>query len=178
MTNSRSFLKRNEICPLTTGSPDVAGNGKAAQMIGSVQYDAIPGNAGTPADEADVGITVSITDVRLRNTNLDDYTGELKVASTLRITDRLNGPAQNEVGTVTDTQLAFTVPCTATSGGGNLGATCSLSTTADAVLPGTVSETKRTIWGMDEVQVFDGGADGVVSTSPNTMFLRQGIFVP
>jgi hypothetical protein len=29
-----------------------------------------------------------------------------------------------------------------------------------------------------QVQVFDGGADGVVSTSPNTLFAKQGVFVP
>ena len=28
------------------------------------------------------------------------------------------------------------------------------------------------------MQVFDGGADGLLSTTPNTLFARQGIFVP
>jgi hypothetical protein len=31
---------------------------------------------------------------------------------------------------------------------------------------------------VDQVQVFDGGSDGVVSTNPNTLFATQGIFVP
>jgi hypothetical protein len=26
--------------------------------------------------------------------------------------------------------------------------------------------------------VFDGGSDGVASTSPNTAFARQGVFIP
>ena len=29
-----------------------------------------------------------------------------------------------------------------------------------------------------QVEVFDGGADGLASTNPNTVFARQGIFVP
>ena len=59
-----------------------------------------------------------------------------------------------------------------------IGSTCSLNTTADAVLPGVVKETRRAIWQLGQVQVFDGGSDGVVSTTPNTLFLTQGIFVP
>ena len=31
---------------------------------------------------------------------------------------------------------------------------------------------------MAQVQVFDGGADGLASTSPNTLFAMQGVFVP
>lgn len=45
-------------------------------------------------------------------------------------------------------------------------------------MPGVVKETRRSIWMMGQVQVFDGGADGVVSTSPNTLFAKQGVFVP
>jgi hypothetical protein len=59
-----------------------------------------------------------------------------------------------------------------------MGSTCSIDTTADAVLPGVVKELRRAVWQMGPVQVFDGGADGVVSTNPNTLFLTQGVFVP
>jgi hypothetical protein len=31
---------------------------------------------------------------------------------------------------------------------------------------------------MDQIQVFDGGADGDISTADNTLFLTQGVFVP
>ena len=109
---------------------------------------------------------------------LNDYTGELEGRVSLRITDRLNGPGQNEGATVTDTPFSFAVPCTATSGTGNVGATCALNTTADAVVPGLVVETKRTIWQMGDVELRDGGPDGVASTQDNTLFARQGIFVP
>jgi hypothetical protein len=36
----------------------------------------------------------------------------------------------------------------------------------------------RAIWQLGQVEVLDGGADGVVSTTPNTTFLRQGLFIP
>ena len=49
---------------LTVGTPDA--NGEAANSVGSVKLQAVAGNAGTPADEADVRFTASITDVRLQ----------------------------------------------------------------------------------------------------------------
>ena len=39
-------------------------------------------------------------------------------------------------------------------------------------------ESRRAIWMTGQVQVFDGGADGVVSTTPNTLFAKHGVFVP
>jgi hypothetical protein len=48
----------------------------------------------------------------------------------------------------------------------------------DALTPGAVTEGKREIASLDEVRVFDGGADGDVDTADNTLFLKQGIFVP
>jgi hypothetical protein len=71
----------------------------------------------------------------------------------------------------------YTVPCIATASA-TVGSTCSLATTADAVAPGTVLEGRRSVWGTGVVKVLDGGSDGVVSTTPNTMFARQGVFVP
>ena len=146
-------------------------------MVGSVRFGVQPGNSVTPADEADVMIETRVTDVRT-TAGLNDYTGELEGRVSLRITDRLNGAGQNEGATVTDTPFSFAVPCTATSGTGNVGATCALNTSADAVVPGLVVETKRTIWQMGDVELRDGGPDGLASTQDNTLFARQGIFVP
>jgi len=145
-------------------------------MSGAVSFEVMLGNAATPADEADVGVGISVTDVRL-NPSLNDYTGQLLASITLRITDRLSGPTATEVGTITDVPFNITIPCAATSTS-TIGATCSLSTTADAVLPGMVTEIKRTIWQIGDVRIFDGGPDGQASTQDNTLFLRQGVFVP
>jgi hypothetical protein len=70
------------------------------------------------------------------------------------------------------------VPCTATGGTANIGSTCSLNTSADAIQPGIVREIKRSVWELDDILVLDGGADDDAETADNTVFLRQGIFVP
>jgi peptidoglycan/xylan/chitin deacetylase (PgdA/CDA1 family) len=159
---------------LTIGSPDA--NGQFANSTGSLVLHAIPGDQSTPADEADVRIDLSITDVR-ELSDLSDYTGQLDAEPGIRLTDRLNGPQQVESATVSDFSLGFAVPCTATSST-TAGSTCSVSTTADAVQPGMVKEGARAIWALGQVFVDDGGPDGVASTPDNTHFLAQGIFTP
>ncbi|HZO59846.1 MAG TPA: PQQ-dependent sugar dehydrogenase [Solirubrobacterales bacterium] len=159
---------------LTIGSPDV--NSAAANMTGSVKATSIVGNPGTSADEADVRITVSVTDVRRKN-NLADYTGQLQVSVSPQITDTANGPTLGDSATMTDSGLKYTVPCQATAST-TVGSTCSVTTTADAVSGGTVLEGRRSVWELPGIRVHDGGSDGVVSTTPNTLFLRQGVFVP
>jgi hypothetical protein len=157
---------------LTVGSPDA--NGTAANMSGALTVTALSGNPATTADEADVRFVASITDVR-RKSDLTDYTGELQASPSVRITDRFNGP--NEGGTVQDIDFPVTVPCTAT-GSTTVGATCSVTTTADAIASGTVLENRRSIWQLGQVKVYDGGPDGVASTPDNTLFAVQGVFEP
>jgi hypothetical protein len=136
----------------------------------------MPGNPSTDADEADVAIEIRINDVR-RKSNLADYTGEVLVNHTLRITDRYNGDAQNEPGTMVEYDFPIFPPCTATADPGQ-GSTCNLTTSADARVPGAIKEGKRTIWQLGEIRVYDGGADGFPSSFPNDVFLTQGVFVP
>jgi hypothetical protein len=159
---------------LTLGAPDV--NAKPVQSIGSAHMRVVPGDPGTPSvDEADVNLSVSITDVRKRS-DLSDYTGELELSSLVRITDRYNGPSESEPATTQDTRFPVTVPCAATAG--SVGATCSVTTTFDAVMPGVIREGDRAIWDLGTIELTDGGADGLASTAPNTRFARQGIFIP
>jgi hypothetical protein len=107
---------------------------------------------------------------------MSDYTGELQGSLTLRITDKLNGPGQDETGTTTDLPFSFPVPCQGTPGGG--GGSCSVDTTVDGVMAGAVVEGKRSNWELGQVEVLDGGADGLAATADNTLFARQGIFIP
>ena len=73
--------------------------------------------------------------------------------------------------------LSFPVPCSATVG--PEGASCSTSTTADAVMPGVAKENKRSVWGLGQLQVFDGGADGDADTTgDNTLFAVPGLYAP
>ena len=157
---------------LTVGSPD--SNGQPAVAEGFAKYEVLVGNPATTSDEADVAIQARITDVRVQGT-LADYTGTLAVVSTVRITDKNNGTGP-EPATLTDLDLRAFMTCAATAG--SAGATCSLNTTFDAIAPGTVTEARRTVWALDRVRVFDGGADNNAGTQPNTVFATQGIFVP
>ncbi len=158
---------------MTVGSPDA--NGAPASSNGFVKYATV-GNAGGP-DDSDVQITVSMTDIR-NKAGLADYTGQLQVTHTLRITDRLNGNSEALPGTAGDLAFPVTVGCTPTGGPANIGSTCSTTTSADAVLPGSAPEGKRSIWAFGQVTVNDGGSDGLVSTGPNTVFAKQGVFIP
>jgi hypothetical protein len=158
---------------LTVGTPDA--NGQAAASAGHTALRAVVGDPGTPADEADVNVSVNLTDVRRKQT-LDDYTGELQARITRRVTDRYNGNSQTEAATVADVPLEIPVQCAAT--GGSAGSSCTVSTSLDALLPGSVSEGKRAIWQLDRVRVYDGGADGSADTDDNTLFATQGVFVP
>lgn len=161
---------------LTVGTPDA--NSRTANSSGLVRFETVVGNPGTPADEADVTLRVELTDVR-RRSDLADYTGQLQASTSLRITDRDNPPPAggSPVGTAQDGTFSWTVPCSATADG-TVGATCSVVTSADAVTPGVIEEGMRAIWQLGQVQVFDGGADGQASTTPNTLFAIQGVFVP
>jgi DNA-binding beta-propeller fold protein YncE len=159
---------------LTVGTFDA--NGQNPNSTGSARLRVLVGDPATPADEADVQLKLSLTDVR-KKSDLSDYTGELQATSTIRITDKLNGATFTEAATVQDIGFPVTVPCTATSTT-TIGATCSVTTTFDAVMPGSITERKRAIWQVNRVRVLDGGADGVASSSPNTLFATQGVFVP
>jgi hypothetical protein len=45
-------------------------------------------------------------------------------------------------------------------------------------VPGAVTAGKRAIWQLGQIQVYDGGPDGLASTQPNTLFEDEGLFVP
>jgi hypothetical protein len=158
---------------LTVGSPDVIGNGQPANSTGFAKFAVVGAPGGS--DDSDVSLTFQLTDVRLQG-SLADYAGELQVATTIRLTDRLGGPA-GEAATVADTALRVTASCTTTEPT-TVGSTCGATTSFDALVPGSVPEGRRTVWELQNVRVNDGGADGQVSTTPNTLFATQGVFVP
>jgi hypothetical protein len=158
---------------LTVGSEP---NGLPAGARGSVRYGVLAGDPGTTANEADVSVRTTLTDVRRQGT-LADYTGELAVEQPMQITDRFNGPSQAEPATVQPGVMRFAVPCVATAS--PVGGTCSLQSSFNAIVPGSVVEGKRAVWELQGVAVFDGGADGqAATTGDNTLFQRQGVFVP
>jgi hypothetical protein len=131
--------------------------------------DVTPGDPGTPEDEADVGISLRLSDVR-NASDLTDYTGEVDARANVRITDKLNGVPVTDAATVSDFELAFPATCAASD--------CSVSTTTDALVPGMAPEGARSIWELDAITVDDGGVDGLASTPDNEPFAVQGVFVP
>lgn len=157
---------------LTVGAPDA--NGQGANSVGGVLVRTIVGNTATAVNEADVALDVTLSDVR-RKSGLADYTGELKEVSTIRLTDHAS--YGGEAATMQDVPIPATVPCVATAEASR-GASCALSTTINALIPGAVVEGRRTIWELDQVQVLDGGADGLASTNDNSLFAVQGVFLP
>jgi hypothetical protein len=156
-----------ESAALTVGSAP-------ANMSGSVRYGTIVGNPSTPDDEADLSLRVEIADVRVGST-LDDYSGEVEVQATTRMTDRTG--SGGDPATATDVVFPLTTPCVPTAET-TVGATCSLTTTLDTLIPGAVVEKQRTILQLGQIRVVDGGPDGDTATEPNDVFLTQGLFVP
>jgi hypothetical protein len=162
---------------VTLGTPDA--NGKPAKGHGSVRISAVAGDPSTPENEADVRFDISVTDVRNKD-DLTDYQGELAETNTIRITDGnsdLSGVSDS--GTAEDMYFApVIVPCSPTADP-DIGSTCSTSTSVNAIIPGAVVEGQRSVWQFSGIEVFDGGPDGLaVSDDDNTLFLRQGLYVP
>ena len=174
---------------LTVGTPDAGGG--TANSSGSVRLDVIIGAPGPP-DDSDVAIHVDMSDVRCKTgvatcgaanaAGGADYTGELTPNIGVRVTDNFNAvPAGGgtDGATMQDYVLggSVQVPCAATASTA-IGASCAISTTLDAISPGTVLDGKRAVWQLGQVEVLDGGSDGEATTTPNGRFAVQGLFVP
>jgi hypothetical protein len=152
---------------LTLGTPDA--NGHAANAVGSAILTTRADNLATPADDSDVKLKVSITDVRQAG-DLADYAGQLEARPTIRITDKDNTPSPGGpgAGTTADLPFPYAVTCTPT-GATNVGSTCATTTTAQAVLPGSLTGGKRAVWELQGFDVYDGAG---------ARFLTQGLFIP
>ena len=173
---------------LTVGTPDK--NGAGANSIGSALFKTKVGVIGPPED-SDVNVTINVTDIRCRpasgvtacgsaNTaGGSDYTGQIYLVHHVRQTDRRNalgGGGFKYPGTVQDYDLVGSIaaPCTQTAGT-TIGSACSVSTSFNAVLPGSVLDNKRTVLELSYISMADGGVNG---NTPSFYFLDQGVFVP
>jgi hypothetical protein len=153
----------------------------------------VAGNPTNQTEDADVVMAIDITDVRCSATSAacpsgagSDYVGKLLATSTLRITDKFNGPSQNQDGTVVDTRLEVPFDCAMTAGV-SIGAHCEVHTTMDSLLPGAVVEGRRAVWQTGQVEIEDAGPNGTgygsgcpsaCGDGDETVFMRQGVFVP
>lgn len=166
---------------LTIGSPDA--NGAGANANGFILLKVI---ATSPED---VVIQSTITDVRCQAATAaavcnsanaadgPDYSGQVQGTAQIRISDHYNGPSLNEAATVVDIPFPVNGTCANTTGT-TIGGTCTVNTTANTVVPGSVQDNKRGVVEVQQLQVNDGGQDGQVATADNTLFMVQGIFIP
>ena len=157
---------------LTLGIGD--GNPALARSDGFLKL-VVVGNPG-PAGGADISIRFRLTNV-MRDSDLSEYTGELRTGVTVRRTDR-EGPLPTH-STTTDFPFGFTVPCNPTPGSSLDGSTCESFTSVNALIPLAIEGSRRTVWELDNVRVYDGGPDEDADTaSDNSLLATQGIFVP
>ena len=168
---------------VTVGTPDA--NGALANFAGTIRLDV----GSVEPTNAEVQLVARVDDIRCKpatsacgNANArggPDYTGELQGNATIRITDHWNATSPGggpDAATVIDIPFPITMMC-ANTADTSIGAACMANT--GVVQPGVPSpSTKRGVVGITQFQVFDGGADGLNSTSGNTLFAAQGLFVP
>ena len=195
--------------PLAFGSCNPAAQTSAQATVGTPDaFGGPPGSASFlrlrvlhcipcgPSGEEDLLIDVALNDVRCMPTGARcgtanasgpaDYSGELQSSFTFRLTDHFNAIAPGggtDAATVQD--FAIDIPGTSfawacvQSGSTSSGSTCNLSTSMDAVIPGSHMDVKLVNWELNAVRIYDGGADGEGdTTADNTVFMRPGIFVP
>jgi hypothetical protein len=173
----------------TLGTPDAFGG--AANSTGHLRLTAWESIIGGPA-EGDILIDLALNDVRCVPTGARcgtanasgpaDYSGEMRFSFMVRLTDHHNPmtwPEPPVAATVQDFTIEHSWAC-AQSGSTSIGSTCNLNTRLNALIPGEpVLATKREVWELQAVGIYDGGADGDGdTTADNTIFLRPGVFIP
>ena len=110
-----------------------------------------------------------------------DYTGgELQSNAMIRITDHYNAASAGggtDPATVRDVPFPVNLVCSNTASTA-IGGSCTVTGGQPlSVFPDPTHPT-RAVVEITQLEVFDGGADGSVATTPNTVFMRQGIFIP
>ena len=171
---------------LTVGTPDA--NGAAAASVASARIATVVGDPETPGDQADVTVSISATDVRCLAANAacpggagSQFTGTTLFTMLARVTDRVDGLLS------TTGLVSFVAPVAcAPTPNPDVGSTCALSTTMDAVTPGLIPEGRRSIWEVTSAELWDPGPNGTgyancpptCGNGDETPFLRQGLFVP
>lgn len=172
----------------TVGTPDAYGGAPSSNSyVRLAPFGGVPG----PPDDQEVSIEVSVSDVRCtpagprcgspNASGPPDYAGEVRAAWTIRQSDHYNAVAPGggtDVATLQDYSFEFSVLCNETAST-STGSTCSVSTLENAIIPGATKDGKRSVEGIAELRVDDGGADGDGdTTADNTVFLRPGVFIP
>jgi hypothetical protein len=164
----------------TIGTPDV--NGAGANSVAAVSVHVTVGDVRFDADVTDVRCGPATAVTVCANPNAadgPDYSGNMQLTATARITDHDNGPSHTEAATMWDIPFPMDVDCTNTAST-SVGSECVTHTTANALVPGAVQAGERIVWAMEKMQLFDGGPDGDIHRGEGSvsLLLTQGVFVP
>jgi hypothetical protein len=164
----------------TIGTPDA--NGAAANSVGSFRLDAITGDARITFSVSDVRCTPVTNAAVCQSANAadgPDYTGDLQLSTSYRITDHDNysqGSSVKEPATVQDLPLDSLLPISCQSTiDTTVGANCQATSTFNSVIPGAIAQGDRTILELGRIVVSNRGASGHEN---GFLFLTGGLFVP
>ncbi len=116
----------------------------------------------------------------MRASDLSEYTGELRTEVMVRHTDvDPNSVPPAPRSTAMDFPFGFTAPCFPTPASSADASTCEIETSVNTLIPGAVKDTRRAVWALDKLRVYDGGPDEDADTDgDNSLFATQGVFVP
>jgi hypothetical protein len=172
---------------VTVGTPEV--NDAPANFEGFLKFRGLTGAPGTP-DDSGIIITAGVSDVRCKSgttacgnandTGGPDYTGGLQGVGRVRLTDHYNAMVPGggtDAATVVDIAFPINLECASTADP-STGGICNANASSCLGCMGGIEDGRRTTAELSEIQVFDGGADGLVQTDGNTLFAVEGVFVP
>ena len=169
---------------LTAGTPDA--NGAGANQTGYVRITPVVGTLGPP-DNSDVSFPAPAIGRALQDRRVVRRSQRHRgVRLHRRAAGYVHRPHHRQVqrrllvpqpATVIDLPLAFTATC-ATTASTAAGGACSATTSLNAITPGAIKDGGRIVLEFTQIQVRDGGPDGLVSSGPNDLYAVQGVFAP
>jgi hypothetical protein len=98
------------------------------------------------------------------------------MSATIRISDHYNGPNLDEAATVVDIPFPVTANCQNTADT-STGGICS-QPPASCLGCFPTPDGNRQVVEISQIEVMDGGPEGFGGDDNNTVFMRQGIFIP
>ena len=160
------------------------------QSTGSADITVIPGDTDpTNGDQADIALAGSGTDIRLGSATGPDYNPvaagpDMSSVGKVRISDHYNTTSGQPCSsgttcpaTVQDLDFSVPVSCAVTADP-SIGSTCSVSTTADSLIPGIVLENKKSVVQGFRIRLKDAGANGTPGDTDDRDAFMQGIYIP
>jgi hypothetical protein len=144
--------------------PDPPGTFDGCNVLGD-QRDVRIASTGTDVRCASTVSALNVSKGNCAGSNTDgqgsDYTGKLLGDAIIRITDHYNdaGTGFTSAGTVVDTEFPVGAGCVATTST-TTGGTCTINTTADAIIPEVVKEGLEAGVEIGQIQIFDAGDNG------------------